>query len=158
MVSSIFNICSCFLYFIELTWLQNKSENNPLHCCLDWYWCILLGYTRCCDVFFMVSNARGIGTWTNIKFPPTRDLICVKCPGVSRRGWALLDLTHTLTSSWCLIRADPLPTPTLKVNLLNAGKMDSWPDNCLQWPSLKMAFWTFEQPIEMHRHRQTRIY
>ena len=24
MVSSIFNICSCFLYFTELTWLQNK--------------------------------------------------------------------------------------------------------------------------------------
>ena len=30
MVSSIFNICSCFVYFTELTWLQNKIENNPL--------------------------------------------------------------------------------------------------------------------------------
>ena len=29
----------------------------------------------------MVSNARGTGTWTNIKFLPTRDLIHVKCPG-----------------------------------------------------------------------------
>ena len=86
MVSSIFNICFCFLYFTELTWLQNKIENNPLHCCLDWYWCILLGYTRCCNVFFMVSNARGTGTWTNVKFPPTWDLIRVKCPGVARGG------------------------------------------------------------------------
>ena len=81
MVSSIFNICSCFLYFTELTWLQNRIENNPLHCSLDWYWCILFGYTRCSDVFFMVSSARGTGTWTNVKFPPTRDLIRVKCPG-----------------------------------------------------------------------------
>ena len=54
--------------------------------CLDWYWCILLGYTRCCDVFFMVSNARGTGTWTNVKFTPTRDLNRVKCPGVARGG------------------------------------------------------------------------
>ena len=30
MVSSILNICSSFLYFTELTWLQNKFENNPL--------------------------------------------------------------------------------------------------------------------------------
>ena len=96
MASSIFNICSCFLYFTELTWLQNKIENNPLHCCLDCYWCILLEYTRCCDVFFMVSNARGTGTWTNVKFPPTWDLIRVKCPGVTRGWWAFLDLTHTL--------------------------------------------------------------
>ena len=95
MVSSIFNICSCFLYFTELTWLQNKIENNPLHCCLDWYWCILLGYTRCCDVLFMVSNARDTGTWTNVKFIPTRDLIRVKCPGLAHGGWAFLDLTHT---------------------------------------------------------------
>ena len=28
MVSSIFNICSCFLYFTELTWLQNKIETT----------------------------------------------------------------------------------------------------------------------------------
>ena len=34
----------------------------------------------------MVSNARGTGTWTNVKFPPTQDLICVKCPGVARGG------------------------------------------------------------------------
>ena len=90
MVSSIFNICSCFLYFTELTWLQNKIENNPLHGCLNWYWCILLGYTRCCYVFFVVSNARGTGTWTNVKFPPTRDLIRVKCPGVARGGMGTL--------------------------------------------------------------------
>ena len=109
MVSSIFNICSCFLYFTELTWLQNKIENNPLHCCLDWYWCILLGYTRCCDVFFMVSNARGTGTWSNVKFPPTRDLIRVKCPGVARGGWAFLDLTHTLQGHECRCPRDFAP-------------------------------------------------
>ena len=32
----------------------------------------------------MVSNPRGTGTWTNVKFPPTRDLIRVKCPGVAQ--------------------------------------------------------------------------
>ena len=106
MVSSIFNICSCFLYFTELTWLQNKIENNPLHCCLDWYWFILLGYTRCCDVFFMVSNARGTGTWTNVKFPPTCDLICVKCPGVARVGdahswiWLMHNYKVVLNNLW----------------------------------------------------------
>ena len=34
-VSVIFNICSCVLYFTEFTRLQNKIENNPLHCLLD---------------------------------------------------------------------------------------------------------------------------
>ena len=28
MVSSIFNTCSCFLFFTELTWLQNKLKTT----------------------------------------------------------------------------------------------------------------------------------
>ena len=52
--------------------------------------------------FFHGVKCPGYRTLTNVEFPPTWDLIHVKCPGVAQDGggggggWAFLDLTHTL--------------------------------------------------------------
>ena len=96
--------------------------------------------------FFMVSNARGTGTWTNVKFPPTRDLIRVKCPGVAGGDG----------HSWIWLIHNSNKTHTVVVNFLNRKIFSKQPvhnsgKRRFQYLTLQARSWVSLKGVRRHK-------
>ena len=104
MVSSIFDICLCFLYFTELMWFQKKLKKT-LYTAVSMH---IIEIHKVLRRFFRGVKCPGYRDLNKCQIPAHPWLDSCQMPGVARGGgWALLDLTHTLyvlhslTDIWC---------------------------------------------------------